>query len=273
MKQFEYKDLDLRVIATGGVESCYLVKNFNIAFDFGRGPVELIDMPHVFLSHGHLDHASGIAYYFSQRSLKNLPTGTVYAPEKTVGSLKKICREWQKIEEFEYKIDIRPIKGGQRVDLMANYYVEAFTAYHRVPAVGYALMRRVKKLMDPYKKLSGPEIQRLRESGADIFHHTNTPLLAYSGDTTIEGVLESEIARRARVLIIECTYVDEARPVERARKWGHIHLDEILAHRGEFQNERVILSHLSRRYRPSYVEKVLQEKLTPEDRERFIFLG
>ncbi len=272
MKKFEYKELDLRLEGTGGIESCYLVKNFNIAFDFGRGPIDLIDIPVVFLSHGHLDHAAGIAYYFSQRSLKNLSPGTVYAPSRTVGPLRKICKQWQKIEGFGYRINIRPMKPGQKIEIMKNYYVEAFEANHRVAALGFVLMRRVKKLKEEYKNKKGSEIQSLRESGADIFNETEAPILAYSGDTTIEAVLKSEKARQARVLIMECTYIDKERPIERARKWGHTHLDEILTHREAFENERIILTHLSRRYPHSYVEKVLDEKIAPGERKKFVYL-
>ena len=269
MKQFCYKNISVKMISTGGVESCYILPDYHIAFDMGRGPLELIDIPVVFLSHGHLDHAAGLAYYFSQRSLKNLGSGTIYAPPGVVRPFKKICKQWQKIEKFGYKIDIRPMKAGQRVEIAQNLFVEAHPACHRVDALGYTLIRKVKKLKQEYQTLPGEEIKKLKEQNAPIFEIREEPLFSYSGDTSIEFLLENELPRQARVLFMEATYIDEARTIERARLWGHTHLDEILEHRHLLENEKIVLVHLSRRYTRQKIKDVLKEKIPPEERGRF----
>lgn len=54
------------------------------------------------------------------------------------------------------------------------------------------------------------------------------PEIAVPGDTTIE-VLEKEAdVRTARVLVIEITFVDNVVSVEDARRFGHIHIDEVV---------------------------------------------
>jgi len=261
MRVIQHKEITVKGISIGGVESCYILPEFRIAFDMGRGPIELTDIPYVFLSHGHLDHAAGIAYYFSQRSLRRLDPGTVYAPAEIVESLTKICREWQKIEEFDYKINIHPVNEGDRIEVRPNYFIETVKSHHRVPANGYVMHHKVKKLKTEFIGLPGEEIKNRRERGEELFVFKETPIFAYSGDTSIEFLLNNESARNAKVLLMECTYIDDSRPVERARKWGHTHLDEILQNIDKLNNEKIYLIHLSRRYGASYIEKVLKKKI------------
>ena len=75
-------------------------------------------------------------------------------------------------------------------------------------------------------------------------------------------MLENEIVRRSKVLFLECTFICEERPVERARRWGHIHLDEIVANAEAFREvEQLYLIHFSPRYRHQQVHATLKQKL------------
>lgn len=69
--------------------------------------------------------------------------------------------------------------------------------------------------------------------------------------------------RESKILFLECTYVDADRNVERARAWGHTHLDEIIAHAKEFKNERIVLIHFSKRYKHSHIRDIVKRK-TPD---------
>lgn len=272
MKYFEYKNIKVKFNSIGGIESCYILPDFKVAFDIGRCPQDLIDIPSVFLSHGHLDHASGLSYYFSQRSLKNLGPGTIYVPSKIFRPLKKITKQWQKIEEFDYKSNLEGLKPGHEIKLQDNLSVIAIKAIHRVSALGYVIMQEVKKLKEEYSKLPGKEIAELKKT-KEIFDTIKKPVFAYSGDSTIEIVRDNPLMREAKVLFMECTYIDEKRSIERARKWGHTHLDEILANREWFNNEKVVLIHLSRRYSSNYIQFVLNNKLKDQDRDKFVIVS
>ncbi len=99
----------------------------------------------------------------------------------------------------------------------------------------------------------------------NLFHEVYSPVITFSGDTQIEFVLENEDVRNSKVLFLECTYVDEARPVERARKWGHTHLFEIAANAEAFKNvENLVLIHFSPRYSRDKILDALRRHL-PED--------
>jgi len=272
MKLFEHKGLKVLYKSTGGIETSIILPDHNIAFDFGKCSDELVEIPNIFLTHGHLDHSAGLPYYFSQRSLKNHGPGKVYVPENIHEPLTKICKLWQEIEEFDYSIDLFPVKENDRVHLKNGYYVLTGPAFHRIKTYSYILMHKVQKLKPEYLNLSGSKIKKLKEENADIFMDVETPLFAYTGDTTIESIQQSKLLQNAKILFVECTYIDEKRTVERARKWGHIHLDEILENLDYFQNEKIVLMHMSRRYGERYIESVLKNKIPLAWQKRLIYI-
>jgi ribonuclease Z len=112
----------------------------------------------------------------------------------------------------------------------------------------------------------------MKERGDEIFEDKDIPVFCFSGDTTIEFLQDNPLAQEAQVLFIECTYIDDKRPVARAREWGHIHLDEILANRHLFKNEKIVLTHFSKRYHRRYITQVLGKKLEDADFLSRLFL-
>lgn len=265
MISFSHKDIKVEAIGRGGIETCYILPNLQLAFDTGRCPDMLVDMPRIFLTHGHLDHSAGLPYYISQRSLKHLPPPDIYCPVEIVDPITQILKLWQKIEGFEYEIRIRGMSPGDEVEIRKDTRVRALTSHHRVPCRGYAILRRSRKLKDEFLNVPGRDIKRMKDRGDDIFEERDMSVFSFSGDTTIEFLADNEAARQATVLFIECTYIDDKRPVARAREWGHIHLDEIIAHKDMFQNEKIVLTHFSKRYSRRFIHQVLAKKI--QDKE------
>ena len=62
------------------------VPSLDLAFDVGRGPAEVVPAPSLFLSHAHLDHAGGLAYWASQRRLLRLPLARVFTDAEAVAA-------------------------------------------------------------------------------------------------------------------------------------------------------------------------------------------
>src|ERR1700693_3832172 len=79
-------------IAIGGVsiaghESFYKVPGFRVLLEFGRAPGDTVGYATVCLTHGHLDHAAGLAHHASRRTLQGLPPARIFAPEDAVPDL------------------------------------------------------------------------------------------------------------------------------------------------------------------------------------------
>lgn len=267
---FIHKEIRIEGYSIGGIETSFFLPHYKIAFDFGRGSEKLIEVPRVFLSHGHLDHASGMFYYFSQRALKNLSAGEVFVPEKIAKPLKKIYSIWQKIEGFTGKGEIYPVSNNQIIPVNDTHFIRAIRSYHRVPSLGYVLYRKSNKLKPQYAALSGFKIKKLKEKGEPIFEVMDIPLVAFSGDTSIEFLEKNPDVQNAKVLIFETTYIDDKRTIERAKKWGHTHLDELLSRMHLLNNEKIILNHLSNRYHEKYFMRIVPEKIPEEQRDRFL---
>ena len=55
----------IRLVGTSlaGEESVLAAPEYNVCFDVGRAPREIIPIDTVCVTHGHMDHAAGIAYY------------------------------------------------------------------------------------------------------------------------------------------------------------------------------------------------------------------
>ncbi|MDH5717503.1 MAG: MBL fold metallo-hydrolase [Spirochaetia bacterium] len=261
MYLYQYENLKVEALSIGGIENCFVLPEHDIAIDVGRCPERIVNVPVIFLTHGHLDHSAGLPYYFSQRSLKGKPPGMVYVPVKTAGRLKKICKLWHKVENFKYDISIVPIKPKTEIFIKNKYFIRSLSSYHRIESLAYALIRKTTKLKKEYLKLPGNKIKELKEQNVDIFENKEICEAVFSGDTTIEFIKNTPEAKNAKVLFLECTYIDKKRTVERARKWGHIHLDEIIENQEIFQNEKIVFSHFSRRYTSSYIKSVLNKKL------------
>jgi hypothetical protein len=67
--------------------------------------------------------------------------------------------------------------------------------------------------------------------------------VAFTGDTTADWIANASgcpvaaDALRAKLLICECTFVDDKVTPEGAREYGHTHVDEIAAAADKFENE------------------------------------
>ena len=65
--------VEIEGVSIAGHESFYKVPAFHALLDFGRAPEDTVSYANVFLTHGHLDHAAGLAHHASRRRLAAFP--------------------------------------------------------------------------------------------------------------------------------------------------------------------------------------------------------
>jgi ribonuclease Z len=248
--------LEIEGVSIAGHESFYKVPAFRCLLEFGRAPDDVLGYATICLTHGHLDHAAGLAHHASRRRLTGLPPARVFAPEEAVPDLEAWLAISQRLEDVDYGAHVTPAVPGGSVMLRNDLELKFLPGRHRVPTVGYLFSEIRKKLADELIGRPGEEIAALRAGGAEVTRRQQIPLLAYPGDCGPEIFDAAPELFRARVLLIECSFVaPEDR--DRAREYAHIHLDDIAGRASLFENEAIVLTHFSLRYRPEEILEAL----------------
>ena len=249
--------LEIEGVSIAGHESFYKVPAFRSLLEFGRAPDDVVGYSTVCLTHGHLDHAAGLAHHASRRRLTGLPPARVFAPEEAVPDLEAWLAISQRLENVDYRAHVTPAVPGKAVLLRNDLELTFLPGRHRVPTVGYLFSEIRKKLTDELIGRPGKEIAALRAGGAEVTRREEIPLLAYPGDCGPEIFDAAPELFRARVLLIECSFLaPEDR--DRAREYAHIHLDDIVERAALFENEAIVLTHFSLRYRPDEIRDALR---------------
>lgn len=268
LAEFVHDNIRLLGSSLAGEETFILAPELNLAFDVGRAQRELLAVDNVFLSHGHMDHAAGIAYYFSQRMFIDNAPGHLYAPEPLVEPIQKLLRLWAEIDGHEPPANIHPARPGEDIVLRRDLVVRPFEVNHpcrrrareTVHALGYCVVEVRQKLFEEYLNLSGPQIVELKKQGVPITRRVELPLVAYTGDTAAGDFFELDYVRKARVLLLECTFVEDEH-VDRARAGAHLHVRDLRHIIPRLENERVVLFHLSRRTALNEARALLNREL------------
>lgn len=268
--RFTHRGYNFEGISEGGIRTSVVCTNLDMMFDVGSQPIHYIHISNVFVTHAHLDHFCGLPYYVSQRSLRNLKPPNIFLPIFIEEDVRQLLKIYQKLEDFEYKFNLIPVEQNLLLHITNQISLKAFPTIHRIQSIGYTLYEKVKKLKQEYSSLTKEEIIQLRTQGISITEEHYIPILSFSGDTQIEYVLENEDVRKSKILFLECTYLDDKRDVERARKWGHLHLDEIIQYSKYFENEKIVLMHFSKRYSAKDILDIVEQKLPQELQGRIV---
>ena len=162
-----------------------------------------------------------------------------------------------RLENVDYGVHVTPAVPGEKVLLRNDLSLRFLPGRHRVPTVGYLFSEVRRKLADDLVGRGGEEIAALRAGGTEVTRVEETPLLAYPGDCGV-GIFDAAPELfRVKVLLIECSFLG-ADDQNRAREYEHIHLDDIIERAALFQNEAIVLTHFSMRYRPAEILEALK---------------
>jgi ribonuclease Z len=244
-------------VSIAGHESFYKLPGFRTLLEFGRAPEDVVGYATVCVSHGHLDHMAGLAHFASRRRLARLPSARVFVPADAAPHVAQWVGACEKLEGIAYEIEVVPVSPGDRISLRKDLELTVLPGRHTVPTVGYLFSEVRQKLLDELAGKDGQQIAALRASGAAVTRREEIPLLAYPGDCGEEIFEACPELFRARVLLLECSFLlPEDR--DRAREYAHIHLDDILARADRFENEAVVLTHFSQRYSPDEIRRALR---------------
>ena len=264
-------DFNLAGYSVAGEETVICAPELDVVFDIGRAPRECLAINHLLLSHGHIDHAAGIGYYFSQRDFQGISGGTALVPQALVDPLNGLMAAWARVEGHASPHRIIGMDPGDDFEIRRNLIARAFATRHVGPTLGFSVIDVRYKLKEEFFGLEGPELVELKQKGVEITRRLEVPLVSYLGDTAKANYSELPHVRDSRVLLIECTFFDDEH-VRRARLGKHMHVNDLAAVLEGMNNEKVILTHLTRRTYMSAARKQLRKTLSDEQLERIVFL-
>lgn len=251
-----FGNLRLEGLSIAGEETWFRVEPPGLAFDVGRGAPELAGIRDLFVSHGHLDHALGVPYALSQGRRHHLPGRRVLAPRPLLPALSALLRAAEQMEGTRYDVELIGLEPGDRVAVGQSFLVEAFATEHVVPSLGYHLIEQKRRLLPALAGLPTLEIAARARRGEVVDEPAEDLRLTYCGDTAAEVFAREPRLFEARVLLLECTFLT-AEHRDKGARFGHLHLEDIARVAARFENEAIVLHHVSRRYRPEEVRRAV----------------
>lgn len=257
----------LQGFTLAGEETVIIVPEMNVAFDVGRAPREVIGIDHICLSHGHMDHAAGLAYYFSQRNFQGNAPGCVLAHHKLVPAIEELMRVWGRIEGHISPARIVGVDEDEDFPLHRSLVIRPFRVRHPGPTLGFSLVEVRKKLKPELAELSGQQIAELKRSGQTVEDRLELPRVAFCSDSAVGPFLDRDHVRNADVLIFECTFF-EPEHLDRARLGQHTHVSDLPELFERIRSPHVVLMHTSRRTGIGPAKRYLRKILKPADIER-----
>jgi ribonuclease Z len=261
--------IEVVAVSVAGIETCIEIPGWQLCFDLGRCPPTAVRRRRVCLTHAHVDHLGGFVHHVSQRDLLGMPPATYHVPAHAADGVAQLLEVWRQLDHSELPAVLAPVSAGDVIEVGRRRRIQVFRSIHRVPTLGYALVRDHEQLLPAFEGMAPAEVHASRQRGEAVTVPTEQIEVVFCGDTRIEVVDREPRVRRAKLLILECTFLGP-RGHDRARRTGHVHLDEIAERADLFENEAILLTHFSQRYGPGEIRAaiarlpaVLRDRVVP----------
>jgi len=260
-------ELEIIGYSVAGEETVVAMPQLDVCFDVGKAPNQIIPINNILLTHGHMDHAAGIAYYLSHRNFCGQSPGTILAPQHLLGPMKKIIDAWGLLDGNKIPANLVGVKPGDEYQIKPNLFTRVFPTKHSRGSVGYSVIERRKKLKSEYADLTGPQIVELKRQGIEIDYPLELPIVTYLGDTQYVDFSQLKYIAESKILIAECTFY-ETEHTERAEAGRHMHITEFAELIEKLQNEHIIITHTTQRTPMREIRKILRKSLSAEKYNR-----
>lgn len=272
--------------SVGGQETSIIVPTFDICFDMGVLLDDSVGKSIICISHGHCDHIGNLHTYLLRKKMvvrNDNKTTTCIMPDVCIDPFKKMLSLARSLEKNKF-INADILVGYLKLNLKhlepncddifehRNYFIKSYKMIHRVPNYAYCIFIKKNKLIDELVGKSSEEIIQAKKSGINVNKEVISSELAFTGDTVIESVLSTPDLLNVKILILECTFIDDEVSIEESKKRGHTHLYEIIMYIDKFKNKFIVLTHFSPRYKKDYILEQLDKLIPSDHRTKFHIL-
>ncbi len=262
-------DLEIIGYSVAGEETVVAIPQLDVCFDVGKAPDQIIPINHVLLTHGHMDHAAGIAYYLSQRNFCGQSAGTILAPKNLLGPIREIIDAWSRLDGNQIPANLVGVKPGDEYQIKPNLFARVFPTKHTKGSVGYSVIEKRKKLKKEYLGLKAAQIVELKKQKVEIDNPLEIPIVTYFGDTQYADFSQLEYIVNSKILIAECTFY-EVEHAARAEAGKHMHIDEFARLLNNLNNEHIIITHTTQRTPMQEIRKILKESLPKDKHDKVV---
>lgn len=271
LSQITLDGLDLQGYSVAGEESVIGMPQLDVCFDIGKAPDQIIPIQNILLTHGHMDHAAGIAYYLSHRNFLKMTPGVVLTPPNTIDSLNQILQAWGRLDGSRIPAQLVPMRPGDEYKVKPNLFVRAFPTKHTRESIGFCVIERRKKLRPEYHDLSGPQLVQLKKKGVSIDSPLEIPIVTYLGDTSYVDFSQLDYVANSQILIAECTFFEDEH-TDRADAGRHMHIDEFGPLLERMNNRYIVITHLTQRTSVGQARAMLRKRLPSDVFKKIYFL-
>jgi ribonuclease Z len=271
LAKIQIDDLDIIGYSVAGEETVVAMPQLDVCFDIGKAPEQIISVNNILLTHGHMDHAAGIAYYLSHRNFCGISPGTILVPKNLISPIKTIIEAWGKLDGNKIPANLVGVKAGDEHQIKPNLFVKVFPTKHSKGSVGYSVIEKRKKLKPEYTSLTGPQIVELKEQGVEIDYPVEIPIVSYLGDTHYVDFSQLDYIAKSKILVAECTFYED-KHTGRADAGKHMHINELAQLLESLENEHIVITHTTQRTPMSEIRKILEQALSPDTFKKIMIL-
>lgn len=265
--------LTVRGISVGGIYTSLCVPELDVLLDMGIAPRSFVGCRNLLISHGHADHVGAVASHIGVCGLARLPAPRIFLPEELLGDLSEALGALGRGQRRPLEIAYEPLSPGAERLVAGNLWLRAVRTLHSIPSLGYLLFRRVPKLRPEFLELQPQEIRARRTAGEDLFTTEERGELGYVTDSLIDVLDQHPELYRAKVLVLESTFLDERKSRVEARAKLHVHFDEIIERASKFHCRALVLMHFSQKYAPREVHEIITRRCPDVLRDKIRILA
>jgi len=247
------------------------IPEMDVCFDMGMAPRSALAAKFCALSHGHMDHVGGLAYWCSQRNFQGMGPGTIVCDARIESDVRGMMEGFQNLERQKTPYELIPLEHEQEIQIKNNIMLRAIHTEHTAPSCGYVVVEKRTKLKEHLVGLPQEKLRDMKQRGEEIVNHLEVPLIAYTGDTLPGAHLLRDDVRKAQVIISECTFFEPDHK-ERAKIGMHMHVDDLVEWLKLTECEHMVVVHLSRRTHLGQARKQLNQLAGKELASKVHFL-